>query len=156
MTMRTQFTVALLALLVSSSAATGESLPDHCAILQISQGPALIRQCSRGSPTDVSSFWSPSPSQVLAIEQRLPELLRKSGHNIKLSDSRRQYVGVTSHGKKLIYLNSFPGFALDHFKEQRDWRTTALTVCDGGDVFWGVAFDPADNTFHNLQFNGVG
>jgi hypothetical protein len=42
MSMRTQFRVVLLALLGSSSAATGESLPDHCAILQISQGPALF------------------------------------------------------------------------------------------------------------------
>jgi hypothetical protein len=154
MTMRAEFAVVLLALLVSSSAASGGSLPDHCAILPISQGPALIRQCSRGSPTDVSDFWSSSPLQVLAIEQRLPELLRKSGHKIKLSDSRRQYVGVTSHGKKLIYLNAFPASALD-ISEHTNWQTTALTVCDGGDVFWGVEFYPADNTFHNIQFNGV-
>ena len=101
----------------------------------------------------MGGFWTPSPSQVLAAEQRLPELLRKSGHKLKLSDLYRQYLGVTSHGKKLIYLNSFPGFALDHSKEQ-DWHVTSVTVCDGGDVFWGVEFDPAENTFQNLQFNG--
>ena len=151
MTTRTQLFATLMALMVSS--ADAQSLPDHCAILPTSQGSALIRQCSRGSPTDVSGFWTPSPSQVLAVEQRLPELLRKSGHKLKLSSSYRQYVGVTSHGKKLIYLNSFPGFALDHSKE-RDWHVTSVTVCDGGDVFWGVEFDPAENTFQNLQFNG--
>lgn len=153
MTMRTQFLAMLLALLAWS--ANGESLPDHCAILPTSQGPALVRQCSRGSPADVSGFWSPSPSQVLAVEQRLPELLRRSGHKLKLSDSYRQYVGVTAHGKKVIYLNSFPEFALDYSEVRGDWRTTALTVCDGGDVFWGVEFDPADNTFRYLQFNGA-
>ena len=153
--MRAEFLITLLALLAWSTASNGESLPDHCVILPTSQGPALIRQCSRGSPADVSGFWNPSLSQVLAVEQRLPELLRKSGHELKLSDSYRQYVGVTSHGKKLIYLNSFPGFALGHSSNRRDWRTTALTVCDGGDVFWGAEFDPADNTFHNVQFNGV-
>src|SRR6266487_3310371 len=154
MTMRARVAVVFLALLVWSTAAGGGSLPDHCAILPISQGPALIRQGSRSSPTDVSGFWNPSASQVLAVEQRLPELLRESGHKLKVSDSFRQYIGVTSHGKKLIYLNSFPGFALEHSRDRRDWRTTALTVCDGGDVFWGVEFDPADNTFHNIQFNG--
>jgi hypothetical protein len=151
MTKRAQLFVTLWALFASS--ADAESLPDHCAILPTSQGPALIRQCSRGSPADVSGFWTPSPSQVLAVEQRLPALLRKSGHKLKLSDSYRQYVGVTSRGKKLIYVNSFPGFALDHSKE-RDWHVTGVTVCDGGDVFWGVEFDPADYTFHDLQFNG--
>src|ERR1700686_827639 len=153
MTMRAQFWVMLSALLAWS--ASGESLPDHCAILPKSEAPALIRQCSRGSPTDASDFWIPSPSQIQAIEQRLPELLRKSGHKLKLSDSYRKYIGVTSHGKKLIYLNSFPEFALKYSEGRRNWRTTALTVCDGGDVFWGVEFDPADKTFHHLEFNGV-
>jgi len=155
MTMRAQFLITLLALLAWSTESNGESLPDHCAILPTSQGAALIRQCSRGSPAGVSGFWNPSLSQVLAVEQRLPELLRKSCHKLKLSDSYRQYVGVTSRGKKLIYLNSFPEFVLGHSGDRRDWRTTALIVCDGGDVFWGVEFDPADNTFHNIQFNGV-
>jgi len=153
--MRARVAAVFLALFVWSTAVGGGSLPDHCAILPISQGPALIRQCSRSSPTAVSSFWSPSASQVLAVEQRLSELLRESGHKLKISDSFRQYVGVTSYGKKLIYLNCFPEFALDHSSDRRDWRTTALTVCDGGDVFWGVEFDPVDNTFHNIQFNGV-
>jgi hypothetical protein len=150
--MRAPFLMAVWAFVAWS--ASGQSLPDHCAILPTSQGAAVLQQCSRGSPADVSDFWIPSASQVLAIEKLLPELLRKSGHKLKLFDSYRQYVGVTSHGKKLIYLNSFPGFALEHSSDRRDWRTTALTVCDGGDVFWGVEFDPADNTFHDMQFNG--
>ena len=149
--MRAHFLVTLLALF--SWSANADSLPDHCAILPTSEGSKLIRQCSRGSPAEVSEFWLPSRSQVIAIEQRLPELLRKSGHHIKLSDSYRQYIGVTSQGKKRIYVNSFPKFALDYSKKP-DWHVTSITVCDGGDVFWGVEFDPADNTFHDLLFNG--
>ena len=110
-----------------------------------------MKQCSRVTPTDVSGFWSPSPAQMIAIEKLLPDLLRKNGQKLNLSDYR-QYIGVTSHGKKLIYLNSFPS----EVTKRLDWRTTAVVVCDGGDAFWGVEFDPADNTFHNLQFNGVG
>ncbi len=152
--MRTQFAVALLAL-VCASAACGQSLPDHCAILPTSQGPALIKQCSRSSPTDVTNFWGPTPSQVIAIEKLMPGLLSKSGHKIKLSDYYRQYAGVTSHGRNLIYLNSFVGSALTESSEHLDWRTKAVVFCDGGDAFWGVEFDPADNTFHNLEFNGI-
>jgi hypothetical protein len=135
--------------------AWGESLPDHCAILPVSEGPALMKQCSRNSPKDASGFWSPSPSQVNAIEQLLPELMRKSGHKLKLSDSYRQYMGITVHGKKLIYLNSFHGFILSELGGHADWHTKAVIICDGGDAFWGVEFDPADNTFHDIQFNGV-
>ena len=151
--MRAPVVVLLLALFVCSTVAGG-SLPSDCAILPVSQGPALIRQCSRGSPANVSGFWNPSPAQVLIIEQRLPELLLKSGHKIVLGGSCRQYIGVTSRGKKLIYLNTFPASALD-VGEHTNWKTAAFTVCDGGDVFWGVEFDPADNSFHNVQFNGV-
>src|SRR5205809_4282193 len=111
MTKRAHFLLMLLALLAWS--ANADSLPDHCAILPTSEGPKLIRQCSRGSPTAVSDFWLPSRSQVIAIEQRLPEFLRKSGHHIKVSDSYRQYIGITSHGKKRIYVNSFGKFVLD-------------------------------------------
>jgi hypothetical protein len=153
MTKRPPIVVLFLALFLCSTA-VGTALPRDCAILPTSQGWALIRQCSRGSPANVSGFWEPSPAQVLTIEQRLPELLRKSGQESVLAGSRRQYIGVTSRGKKLIYLNAFPASALD-VGEHTNWKTEAFTVCDGGDVFWGLEFDPADETFHNIQFNGV-
>jgi len=103
----------------------------------------------------VTNFWGPTPSQVIAIEKLMPGLLSKSGHKIKLSDYYRQYAGVTSHGRNLIYLNSFVGSVLTESSEHLDWRTKAVVFCDGGDAFWGVEFDPADNTFHNLEFNGI-
>src|SRR6266480_3041769 len=118
--------------LALSGATVAETLPEHCVILPQSQGPALIRQCSRMSPTNVTDFWTPSVSDVLGIEQRLPELLRKSGHRINFAASRRQYLGFVSHGKKLIYLNGFP-----EFKPHRgdpDWKSVPITCCDGGDA----------------------
>jgi hypothetical protein len=131
-----------------------ESLPDHCAILSESQGPALMRQCSRRAPTDVSGFWNPSPEQVLALEERLPNFLQKSALPVKLPEYYRQYVGVISHGRRLIYLNAFYAGFLAH-DPKRDWQTNAVIVCDGGHGFWGVEFDPADKTFHHLESNGV-
>jgi len=142
-----------LVILVSSLCAGGESLPNGYAIMPQSEGPALIRQCSRFAPTHISGFWSPSVPRVQAIEQRLVEILKPSGHHIKLPDSRRQYIGVMTRGKKLIYLNAFPASALD-YPDHIDWTKTAFTACDGGDVFWGVEFDPATNSFTNLEFNG--
>lgn len=160
MTMRSLFAIVPLAFSLMNAAAGDESLSDHSVILPVSEGPALMKQCSRGSPKDVDGYWSPTPSQVIEIEKRLPEMLSKSevlsksGYKLELSDSYRQYMGITVHGKKLIYLNSFPGPAKSG--EFRDWRTKAATVCDGGFAFWGVVFDPTDNTFHDLEFNGFG
>ena len=142
-----------LLVFVSTLSASGESVPEGYAIMPQSEGPALIRQCSRFAPKHITRFWTPSVPQVQAIEQRLVELLKGSGHHIKLVDSRRQYIGVFTRGKKLIYLNAFPASALDA-PDHIDWRKTAFTACDGGDVFWGVEFDSATNSFANLAFNG--
>ena len=135
-------------------AAFAQAPPSHYTILPLSQAGALLRQCSRGSPTRVTGFWTPSAAQIIAVERRLPDFLRESGHAIKLSESRRQYVGVISAGKRLIYVNAFPASflrVLDH----ADWKAAAFIVCDGGDECWGAEFDPATNSFRNIEFNGV-
>lgn len=132
-----------------------ESLPARVVILPEAQGPKLMRQCSRGAPRDVTSFWIPSADEIVAIERRLPDFLRKAQPEIKLSDYYRQYVGVVSGGRRLIYLNAFVGGGLTTVNPKSDWKTTAIIVCDGGYGFWGVEFDPADNTFHHYESNGV-
>ena len=98
-----------LVVLVPTLCARGESVLDGYAIMPQSEGPALMRQCSRFAPTHISGFWTPSVPQVQAIEQRLVELLRRSGHHIKLVDSRRQYIGVITRGKRLIPQTTLTG-----------------------------------------------
>ncbi len=153
MTMRAIFLSITTLVFAWSQAMGGESLPKACTVLPVSQGRALIAQCSRTSPANVSGFWTPPVAEILAVEQRLPDLLSKSGHKIDLAHTRRQYIGFISSGKKLIYLNALLSERPD--KDDPDWRSTAEIVCDGGDAFWGVEFDPADSTFHNLCFNGM-
>src|SRR5947207_3560016 len=99
MTLRSLFCFLFLATFVFARA---DSLPDRCTILPESQGRVLMRQCSRLAPSDVSGFWTPSVAQVLALEQRLPDLLRRSEPEINLPNYYRQYIGVVSHGRKLI------------------------------------------------------
>jgi hypothetical protein len=150
-----RFNLALfLTVVAAASIFAADPLPTNCAILPVSQGPQLLRQCSRSTPADVSGYWTPSPSQISAAEKSLPELLAKSGHKFKLSNFRSQYLGVISHGKKIIYVNAFPASLYSDTKETVHWQTEAVIICDGGEHFWGVEFDPDDNTFHNLQFNG--
>lgn len=152
--MTSRYSLIAFVLLCSATFCTSaESLPQNCVILPLSQGPEVVWQCSRVSPKNVTGFWTPSVKQVQLAEQRLPALLRTSGHNIKLAQSRRQYIGVVSAGKRLIYINAFSITEPEAFFHI-DWRKTAFAVCDGGDQFWGVAFDPANAKFSYLGFNG--
>jgi len=36
-----------------------------------------------------------------------------------------------------------------------DWHKKAVVICDGGEAFWGVVFNPVENIFYDLQFNGI-
>ena len=40
------------------------------------------------------------------------------------------------------------------YQVSRSVAREAIRVCDGGAQFWGAVFDPASNTFSELQFNG--
>ena len=59
-------------------------------------------------------------------------------------------VGIESAGRRLIYINAF------HLPDDSGINPAreAIRVCDGGAQFWGAVFDPASNTFSELQFNG--
>jgi hypothetical protein len=151
--MRKYLTFLFLAFTVSSTAIAADPATNHYAILPASEGPALLKQCSRPTPQGVTSFWTPSTSQIAEMEKLLPKLLKKSGYKRPFSDFRGQCVGIISQGKLLIYVNAFPRSTTD--RHIKDWHTKALIICDGGSAFWGVVFDPADNTFHNLETNGI-
>ena len=35
-----------------------------------------------------------------------------------------------------------------------EWRHPAIMICDGGDDYWGLEYDPATKTYSQLAFNG--
>ncbi|WP_313139024.1 hypothetical protein [Stenotrophomonas sp.] len=110
----------------------------------------VLDTCSRPSPGReagrVTGYWAPSRQQVDQLEAKLPSLEAQVPHVL---DFDRQYVGIESGGKRLIYINAFPpsDSSVNPARE-------AMSVCDGGAQFWGAVFDPASNTFSDLQFNG--
>jgi len=135
-------------------AASAADVSDHVVILPPSEGPTMIKQCSRSGPAEVTGFWLPSLADVAASEKRLQKLLRDSGREIDLGNSYRQYIGIVSGGKKLIYVNAFSGTILVHPGFRTSWKKEALVACDGGEIFWGVEFDPVTQSFAHLAFNG--
>jgi len=141
--------------LVSGAApAAAESL---AALLPSELAPTVVQQCSRAVPR-ISGTWQPSENQIRQLEADFhlldahkDDACCNPGASLK-NPLRyyRQYVGVIRGGRRLIYINAFREPA------PPDWRTAPVVVCDGGDGYWGVLYDPALRTFSQLAFNGIG
>lgn len=118
----------------------------------------LLHQCSRATPQGATGAWLPTAGQVAELETRLPAALAKLKPS-KQGGYGRQYGGIVLGGRKLIYVNAFPlGVLGDFDKDQSHWTYKAthqgVMVCDGGEDFFGVLYDPATKTFSSFQFNG--
>ena len=124
--------------------------PIHGAILSGAEAKALFNQCSRASPQH-DGWWKVSPRDVQNLEASLPRFwnAQKPKPSKPLTDYYRQYAGFTRKGRKMIYLNAFEASTAD-----KKWKTRAVVVCDGGDLFFGVEYDVQSRTFHALSFNG--
>jgi hypothetical protein len=128
-------------------------------ILPAEKAQTLAKQCSRISPSPVTGTWSPTPADVAALEAVLgrelaTQLLPEPG--AKPEDYYRQYAGLVTGGRKIIYVNGLHRDAVDRAPEgQRDtWKTDPAMICDGGSITFGVEYDPASKTFANFAFNG--
>lgn len=128
-------------------------------ILDVALGPAVLYQCSRPTPQATEGFWAPSTAQVNRLEELLPAYVAKNPPRLApelvkiLPKYKRQYVGVVSNKKKIIYVNFFKSSELESpslVYVAYDWRKEAVVVCDGGDWFLGVEYDVATETFSNL------
>jgi hypothetical protein len=115
----------------------------------------LTEQCSRISPGPVESTWTPSESDIRAME---PALLERVGQELTDASAQenagayiRQYGGLVIGGKRVIYTHGF----LERIDDPDEgWRTHARIICDGGPITFGVEYDPATREFSNFAFNG--
>jgi hypothetical protein len=131
---------------------------------------AVLQQCSRAAPMEISGYWMPSPADIHELDARLPAVLDSALATVnespgarRASQYYRQYVGLVRQGRKVIYVNGFHGaFAkrIDHGggpvgRMRPAWRRYPVVICDGGPGLFGVVFDVQDKTFDRLQFNGA-
>lgn len=138
--------------------------PSFSVTLDSTKGAQLLKQCSRGIPGNVKSFWTPASNDIQNLESNLDNLKKVVARDCciigakidSLQSFAFQYLGVVIKGKKYIYINAFPPKTVEHYKERKlDLATTPVVVCDGGDHYWGVLFDPETKQFSSLAFNGV-
>lgn len=128
------------------------------AILPAAAAPEVIDQCTRGVPIRVTGYWKPSRNDVERLEQILPSVVDSAlatvvepNARLRSEEYRRQYVGIVSESRMLIYINGF------HRSWIRDrlpyWRRRAVSVCDGGLHFWGATYDVSAESVIDVQFN---
>lgn len=111
----------------------------------------VLDTCSRDSPArhpgEVTGYWAPSRQQIDQLEAaqaRLQPAITSP------ADFDRQYVGIESGGRRLIYINAFR--LPDH--SDLDPGRTAIRICDGGAGFWGAVYDPQNGEFSQIETNG--
>jgi hypothetical protein len=116
----------------------------------------LTEQCSRISPGPVEGTWTPSATDIRAMEPALIQRLREG--LVAETDSQedapnyiRQYGGLVIDGRRVIYAHGF----LERIDDPEEgWRSHARIICDGGSITFGAEYDPATRELSNFAFNG--
>ena len=152
--MRTRNKAALLAALALAGCAT----PPLYTALGADQLDLVSEQCSRPNPPHHESVWQPSPDDLKQAEQELPQLNALApadccgaAHPGDAKAYQRQYFGLVSGGKRLLYVNAFlPAMP------NKSWTDYAIVICDGGSGAWGAVYAPTERRWSDLHFNGGG
>jgi hypothetical protein len=131
-------------------------------IFPASGGRELLSQCSRPAPSEIAGFWQPTAQDIDELETALSKYLEQREKDKKQTPPKanyhRQYVGFVRRlnsehpNERFIYGNFYP----ERDGSQLDESKTAIQVCDGGPVFWGIVYRPSTKTFEDLDFNGFG
>jgi hypothetical protein len=137
------------ALLLAAPAAAAPMAvsPNWGVIFPAERAPALARQCSREAPR-AEGAWQPLPSDIARLEPALTSLL--IGKSLQPAAYYRQYGGLVVNGRHIIYVNGARNAVV-----QGDWHTQAISICDGGQLAFGVEWDPATGSFAHFAFNGA-
>lgn len=137
-------------------------------LLPVSALSATMKQCSRATP-NATGAWTPTTAQLLDVESQLPQLATlaaQQGMSPSLGDrtaSFRQYLGVIVGGHRFIYVNAAASKEKPAKVAHMAGKNTGtpfqaeprpIIVCDGGNHFWGVLYDPETRQFSQLKTNG--
>ena len=145
--MRRLLAVLVLALLACPADAAPTAVnPNWGVIFPASQAPLLARQCSRAAPR-AEGAWQPLPADIARLEPGLTQRLLAA--QVQPAAYYRQYGGLIVRGHRIIYVNGARN-AVVH----GDWRSTPISICDGGALAFGVEFDVATGAFAHFTFNG--
>jgi len=154
-----RFAILLVGLAACGCSSSIDLAPDHGVVLSEVDIKSLTSPCSRAGAPSLEAIWRPKPADIESLEGHLRRLTRMRAKRCCLLGARvrdinlyyRQYVGIVSEGKRLIYINAYASIQ----GELQGWKTSLIETCDGG-ADWGAVYDPATGRFSHLSFNGLG
>ena len=157
--------------------------PSGAFILPAARAATALSQCSRPVPATPDSFWTPRAEDVAALDSLLltevgPRFERAWARAYASSDPPeleppryyRQYAGLIHGSRRTIYVNGFmphvdlaaPSTGADAGEDsargalRESLARDGYVVCDGGEWYFGVEYEPATRRFRNFHFNGRG
>jgi len=101
-------------------------------------------------------YWTPNADDVAELEARLipylEQTVREQDRNYNfwrnLATYKRQYFGVLKATDPYIWANYFCEADIG------DWEHNLIIVADGGNCFFSVLYDVANQQFSDLRING--
>lgn len=111
----------------------------------------LKTPCSRPFPPDLSGYWDMQDHDIERAETRFQEALVRERKHARGLGGRyyAQYAGFFRRGHKVVYVNAIAAGA-----EDRDWRTHAIIICDGGAITFGAVLDLDRDLVDFFELNG--
>ena len=136
---------------------------DYVIIKADEEARLIFEQCSRMTPTFRTGYRELNEETVKKIELILPAALQEAakGQSIDLDSYKRQYVAFEMLRKELVYINAFDKEAIKQWAAQDpanqelldSWQSRAITVCGGGQSYWGAIYDSQNDHISELLFN---
>lgn len=125
-------------------------------ILPPTQGPIVMKQCSRPVPR-ADAFWEISADTVAEADASLPRAFSRGACSPMrpVAEHARQYVGIEAEGRRQLYVNAWSLVGEEVTPEKvRRWFSNAAVICDGGRSVWGAVYDVKMRRWISAQFNG--
>ena len=102
-----------------------------------------------------TGFWTPTPTDVQALEAGLENFLNAANDPrvdadllTRLPTYTRQYVGIVEDGQQKIYALYYCNFPIT------DLQKGVQFVSDGGNCFFQLKYSVQDQSFSELMING--
>jgi hypothetical protein len=131
--------------------------PSYSVVLGRDALGTVTNPCSRSFPSGLTGYWEPTSEELRDLEIRLPARLAEEipllarPLNTKRIVVARQYVGMIRGGVKVIYVNGMPADLLE--RQEAEWRSGQLQVCDGGARNFGIVYDTTTMEFDSFAGN---
>jgi len=103
---------------------------------------------------DSSKSFALTVADINAIDELFKKCVTENNIDTSYFHYKRQYIPfIDKKGNKKVWINCF---CSDFGNDFPHWKKTIAIVSDGGSCFFNFLINLSDNSFSNLEVNGVG